>query len=519
MKKRIGPDHVLTDVEKRAIMAELVKRERAKSANVDKYLPTERELNLAAEIKKTWFPKQAAFFSSPHTRKVGFCTRRAGKTIGAAICILATLLENPSGLVLYVAQTSQMARLYIWAELKKMVNKWDLPFEFNETNLFMKHKRAGGTLLCKGADKADEVEKWRGPKWQLAILDESGTFGAHIENAVVSVIGPALRDNNGTLILIGTAGRKKEGLFYEASSGMRKHYEVHMWSLVDNPYLSDQAKDLEFIREEEGLTEEDPRYIREYLGRWAAAESERVFSGFNAERNVYDHKLPEGHQWKYLLGCDFGWNDARAITVVAYAATHPKIYLVDNWAKRHAYPSDIAQQIEVYKAKYGVRRFIGDTGGYGKAIVVQLARDYGIMMQPAKKQEKLSFVEFMNSEFYSGKIQVHKRCDLLVTQFTDVAWNDDRTDVGKHESDDAAFSAVYGWRAARNSGAGKTAMPEADPTDARILAARREKYDILRKVEEKKENWYDTFSGGSKDADRDNGHQWWDIPEDRRRRS
>lgn len=515
MKRTSG----LTAVEKRAIMAELVKRERSKTAQTDKYLPTARELALAEELKKTWFPKQAAFFRSKHRRKVGFCTRRAGKTIGAAICILATLLENPSGLALYVAQTSQMARLYIWAELKKMVARWDLPFEFNETNLFMKHTRAGGTLLCKGADKADEVEKWRGPKWQLAILDESGTFGAHIENAVVSVIGPALRDNGGTLILIGTAGRKKEGLFFEASTGLRKHYEVHSWSLVDNPYLSDEAKDLAFIREEEGLTEEDPKYIREYLGKWAAADSERVFSGFTQERNTYEGKLPQGHDWKYLLGCDFGWNDASAVTVVAYAPTHPCIHIVDNWTKKHAYPSDIAAQIEVYKAKYGVRRYIGDTGGYGKAIVVQLARDYGIMMQPAKKQEKLSFVEFMNSEFYVKKIMVHKSCKVLIDELVSVAWNADRTDVDKHEHDDAAFSAVYGWRAARNSGAGKTAMREQDPTDARILAARREKYDILRKVEEKKDSWYDTYSGGSQDADRDHGNPWWDISEDRRRRS
>jgi hypothetical protein len=490
---------------------------------MDQYQPTPLELAKAADLRALWFPEQAKFFNSTHRRKVGFCTRRAGKTIGSAIAFCATLLEHPTGIMLYVAQTRDMCRLYIWQELKRYATRFDLPFEFNETNLTMRHSRAGGTLVLKGADKEDEIEKWRGPKWQLVILDESGTFGAHLETAVVSSIGPALRDNGGTLILIGTAGRKKEGLFYEASEGMRDIYEVHRWSLVDNIYLSEEAKDLEFIKKEEGLTDEDPRFIREYLGRWATGDSERVFSGFSAERNVFSGKLPSGHDWKYLLGIDFGWADESAVTCVAYSPTHKTIFLIDTWAKKHAYPGDIAQVIENMKAKYGVRRYIGDTGGYGKAIVVQLAKDYGIMIQAAKKQEKLSFVEFMNSEFYAAKIMVHDSQTKLITQFTDVAWNDDRTDVGKHERDDMAFSAVYGWRAARNSGAGKTSIAEKAGENPLLLQARRDKLEVLRRkplLAEDKEPWYDaTNSAGPQDADRNSRPGWWELPQNRRSRS
>lgn len=521
MKKRTIDD--LSPVEVRALRAELIKRRRRKSAVLDKYAPTAAELATANDLRNLWFPQQRKFFESAHRRKVGFCTRRAGKTIGSAIAILVTLLENPTSLVLYLAQTSQMARLYIWQELKRYVSKYNLPFEFNETNLFMTHTRGGGRLVCKGADKADEIEKLRGPKWKLAICDESASFGAFMESMVVEVIGPALRDEAGTLILIGTAGRKKEGLFWKATSGEIDIYEVHSWSLRDNPYLPEEAKDLEYIKKEEGLTDEDPRFIREYLGRWATGDSERVFSGFNSSRNVWAGGLPTGHDWKYLLGCDFGWNDETAISVVAYSPTHPTIFIPETWSKKHAYPSDIAAEIMRLRNKYGVRRYVGDTGGYGKAIVVQLAKDYQIMMQPAKKQEKLSFVEFMNSEFYAGKIQVHQDEKKLIGQFTDTAWNEDRTDVGKHERDDLAFSAVYGWRAARNSGAGKTAYAESedDKLSPSQKQARRDKLETLRRKpnDDPKQagEWYERYSARTENADRDGRGEWWELPSDRRR--
>lgn len=482
----------LNDVQRRAVLREYAARLQRASHRKKIYEPTELELAQADIIEKMWFDKQHAFFMSPHTRKVGFCTRRAGKTVGSALCIIRTLLLEPTSTCIYVAQTSKMARLLIWKELRKLVTTLELPFEFNETHLFMKHERAGGTLTCLGADREEEIDKMRGPKYKLAILDEAASFGKHFENMVIEVLGPALRDESGTLILIGTAGRKKEGLFYEASTGKRPIYEVHRWSLTDNTYLRPEARDLERIKEEEGLTDDDPRYIREYLGRWVAADSERVFSGFNYDRNTYVGELPEEHNWKYLLGCDFGWNDETAISLIAYAETSPVIYIPETWARKHALPCHTAAAILNFQVKYGVRRYIGDTGGYGKAITVQLAHDYGIMMQPAKKHEKLSFVEFMNSDFFAGRVKVHQQCKDLIDEFNIVVWNPDRTDVGKRERDDLAFSAVYGWRAARNSGAGKTTFVEDEPDTAQRRALR-DKLAALKDFHKPSEKWHERY--------------------------
>lgn len=509
----------LSDVEQRAILAEYIRRTKNRARVLDSYKPTANELGTAQTLRSLWFPQQAAFFESPHKRKLAFCTRRSGKTIGLAIDYDVTLLEHPTALMLYVAQTRDMCRLYIWQELKRYARTYNLPFEFNEQNLTMKHVRGGGMLVLKGCDKEDEIEKWRGPKWLKVGLDEAGTWGAHLENAVISVIGPATRDQDGTIEMLGTAGKKKEGMFYEASTGKRKIWEVHRWSLTDNPYLPAKAKDLAYIREEEGLTEDDPRYIREYLGRWSTGDSERVFSGFTQERNVYDgepwpHKADKlkDHEWKYLLGCDFGFMDECAISVIAYSSTYPQILIPSTWSSRHAFPSDVASHILDYRAAIGVRRYVGDAGGLGKMYVVQLARDYGIMMEPAKKMEKLNFVEFLNSEFRSGKVLIHNSQQKLIAQFNDCAWNADRTDVGKHERDDLAFSAVYGWRAARNSGAGK--KEKVDLKDGLTPLQRQaiqDKLNVLRMKPddpEQRDRWYEAYGGRHENVDR-NGGEWW----------
>lgn len=490
----------LSPVEKRKVLLELARRRATRSAGRIIYEPTKRELEMAAELKKLWFPQQRAFFESKATRRVGFCTRRAGKTIGLAIWFAIELLEHPAGLSLYLAQTGKAVKTYIWRELKMLRDRFELPFEFNESNLWVKHVRAGGMVVLSGADKADYIENFRGPKWRKVALDESASFGAFIENLILEVIGPALRDEGGHLVMLGTAGRKKEGLFYEACHGLRKRksdgrpvYELHEWTLQDNPHLSKDAKDLDLIIDEEGFGGyDDPRFQREYLKIWNIGEGERMFAYQPGPKNDYD-ELPAGRHYRFLLGLDFAWNDDTAIVVVAYAPDDPTVYFHDCWAKNHQYSDDVAAQIIRFRQQYDAKRYVGDVGGYGKAVCVQMARDYHLHVEPARKMEKLSYVEFLNSAFMRGDVKI-RRGLRLAQQFMTVAWNETRTDAGNHEKDDLCFAATYGWRAAKFGGAGKQAMvKEANLTpEQRVQAfALREKLDALRaKDNDRHTPWY-----------------------------
>lgn len=421
-------------------------------------------------------------------------------TLGAAKLFLATLLRHPTQLCLYLAQTSRMARLYMWKELRRICIEEDLPFTFNETSLWMAHNRGMGRLVLAGADKADEIEKFRGPNWRLAVLDEAASFGAHIENLIVEVIGPALRDHGGHLLMIGTAGRHKQGVFYEAAHGLRKRkstgeplWELHKWSLVDNPYLDPDARDLDLIIDEEGFSGySDPRFAREYLGEWNIGDGERMFA-YTQERNSYNGELPPRHDWRFWMGCDYGWHDDSAMVVMAWAPTSRHVYVVETWAAPRQYADDIAAKIIEFKSKYGITRIVGDTGGYGKSIVMQIQRDYSIYIHQARKTDKLSFVEFVNSAFLRGEILI-KDTDPLATQLNEVSWNEGRTNAGNHERDDLVFAMVYVWRAVRDGGAGRQIL---ETKSDEPLAARQENQEKLAAIKasipgrgQKEESWY-----------------------------
>ncbi|KAK1548578.1 hypothetical protein Q3G72_032591 [Acer saccharum] len=517
--------HALSAVDRRKALQELARRRELTQKAKLLYAPTKREAQAAQALRNLWFDKQRAFFESRATRRVAFCTRRAGKTIGLALWFAVELLEYPSGLSLYLAQTNKAVKSYMWRELKMLKEQYDLPFTFNESNLWIKHDRGGGMIVLSGADKADYIENFRGPKWRKVALDESATFGAMIENLILEVIGPALRDEGGHLVMVGTAGRKKEGLFYEACHGLRKRksngkpvYELHEWTLQDNPHLSSEAKDLDLILDEEGFGGyDDPRFQREYLKIWNIGDTERIFA-YAPGKNDYD-ELPEGNTYRFLLSMDFAWNDDTAIVVVAYSPTDGTIYFHDCWSKNHQYADDVAARVIDYRQSYGAKRYVGDVGGYGKAITTQLARDYGLHIEPAKKMEKLSYVEFLNSGFMRGDVKVRRgKCDKLAQQFMTVGWNETRTDAGNHEKDDLCFAATYGWRAAKFSGAGKQALTQEanqTPQQRAIAFATREKLEALRaKDNDRNKAWYlKTDDGPYPDAHQGGRSEWRDLLE------
>lgn len=443
-------DH-LTEVEKRALLRELVARStRAAQAGLA-LQPTESEREAADKLKASLFGVQRSFFfpepnadGKINKRRAACCTRRAGKTTGDAAKLLYTGTMNPRATSLYVGQTSITARDTIWTIIKEMASDFDVPFKPHETTLTMQHRRSSGQILLKGADTVREIEKRRGLKLILAILDESGAFGEQIEDLVVSVIGPGLRDLDGELLLNGTPGYYPAGLFYEVQAGLRKNWDIHRWSLLDNPFLSDVAKDLDAICAEEGLTRDDPRFIREYLGLYALNTKTQMFA-YDPVINSFTDDMPAIESLNWFLGVDFGWNDETAIVPVGWRRSERRVWVPESWSAIEQVADDVAAQLMMFIKKYKPKRIIGDTGGYGKGVAEQIWRDYRIFIEQAQKREKLNHVEFLNSAFVRGDVMVHRHCQLA-KELPLVLWNEKKTDAHAKAKDNNAMALLYAWR-------------------------------------------------------------------------
>ncbi len=394
------------------------------------------------ELRGKLLPQQQAFLKDPSRRKLAMCTRQAGKSYVARQALGEAALAYPGALIPYLGLTRDACKRIMWRELQEwcqLVGIFD-QCHFNDQTLEATFPN-GSIVFMMGVEKPKELIKLRGPKYPLVVLDESGTFGAHIEQGIDADISPALMRYKGTLMMIGTPGEIAAGIFYEASEGIRDGYSVHKWSFLDNVHLPAEERDLEAIKLKNNWTDATPRYRREYLGEWVPDAGLQVYA-YNPELNHYvadgdgQFGLPSGHEWIFGLGIDIGSVDGTAIVIGAFSPTSPNMYLVmEKKIKkekdgRHLSVSRIAQEIEPLYRKFKFHRPVADSGALAAMVIEELNQRWGFAINPAEKQFKNDFIEHLNSDLMLGRIKIPKESQLA-GEMARLVWDDKVTITGK----------------------------------------------------------------------------------------
>lgn len=427
----------------RQAMQELARRKQLQQKAASVGEPTEAELELANLLEERMYAQQRGCWLNPAKRKVLCGSRRIGKSTMLVLGSCITLLRKPKAHIMYVSKTLKLAKPQYFDELRAIIKEYDLPFDIYIADLKVEHQRGGGAIHIKGAETQSDIDNLVGYKLTLAMLDESGRFGPKMESAVMSKIGPSLRDTEGTLILTGTPSDFPEGLFYEAASGINPTFERFHWTMRENPYLPPSAKDYDAIIKEEGFSGwKDPRFIREYLGEFAVSVEKQVFH-FDPALNTYEYAELDGYE--YLIGADFGVADASAVVVLGFKRDTYKLYAVESWEKSKATVDEVAAVIQTYMDRYTTRRVVGDKGGLGKAYTNEIWQRHGIYIDTAEKRDKLEFIGVLNSWLKSGNLVI-RRNSSLAKEIPYVLWNDSRTAVDNHAKDDNCHALLYAFR-------------------------------------------------------------------------
>ena len=172
-----------------------------------------------------------------------------------------------------------------------------------------------------GADKAKDVEKYRGTPWKRVRVDECGSWKPSLlQYFVDEVIEASFMDHDGDMWLMGTPTRQVSGYFYRITTGKEPGWGRFHWTAKDNPHVNWE----EFVYApldaprpgllaRRGWTEDNIIFRREYLAEWCVDESELVYA-FSRERNVVDALPP--HKYGY----DYGWASTTAGTTRARSA-------------------------------------------------------------------------------------------------------------------------------------------------------------------------------------------------------
>lgn len=429
------------------------------------------------------FDLQREFIFHTAKRKTLLCSRRSGKTYAAIGYLLKECMDNPGVVCVYIALTRLRAKQLVFNELRRFNQRYRLGIEFNLNELTATFPNSS-QIIMTGATDASDIEKLRGGKYALVIVDEAQSFGSFIDAMIDEVIEPALIDLDGTLCLLGTPGAAAAGFFYDATThttAPRKAqadedepseaaldgeldvipWQNFSWTIRENRALVRQRgaeaieRYLKQLRARKGWTEQHPIYLREWCAQWVRSDDDLVYR-FDAKRNTFRDlptQSPAGKplQWEYVLGIDLGYNDAFTVSVLAFTKQLPTVYLVDWFGQSKLIPAQWAEIIGGFVARYAPVAVVADAGALGKAIVEELKTRYALPIKPAEKSKKVAYIDMLNGDLISARLML-KHGAPHIDEMRLLQWDPDsnRTREDPRGSNDRVDSLLYGWRECRH---------------------------------------------------------------------
>lgn len=348
--------------------------------------------------------------------------RRSGKTEGN-VRLAGEQAMVPDSTIVIIGLTAQSTSdLYmrkigdllsrVGADYKTIASEWRVELS------------NGSRILLRGNSTTDEREKLRGERYDLCIVDEAQSQKA-LPYLVDDILTPATVDRRGRIVLSGT-GPRVRGTYWERLWAEDKTADRHHWDLRQNPHIPDGAAEFARILAAKNLTEDSPLFVREYLGLIAYDDDALVFR--LGDQNYFE--MQEFVRWaqgvpvsdlRIVGGLDFGFDDADALALIAYAERRPERWLVGEYKARRSGTLELADAIKAEIAKARALPIIGsnpeawrafriyaDTGGLGKKINADLASQFGLPVATAYKHDKALGIELLRDEIGLGNFRVKR---------------------------------------------------------------------------------------------------------------
>jgi hypothetical protein len=309
-------------------------------------------------------------------------------------------------------------------------------------------------IYITGVDATEEqMKKLLGKKWKLVIIDESQSYRIDMRTLVYGVLGPTVIDQGGTICLMGTAGNRTAGLFFDITTGRENGWKVFSWSALDNPYVARQWKEeLDDIQKNRPEFMETSLFRQWYRNEWVIDEEARVYK-FRADGNCVPNTPASDVGFRYVLGVDLAHSpDSTAFAIGAYSEGLPILFIVYAFKALKMDITDVALHIHLLERKYKFDVKVCD--GANKQALAELNNRHGTHLLPTDKKGKADFIKIMNDDFIQKKILLlEKETKPLQQEYESLVWETDtngkvleprKEDESIHN--DLCDSVLYLWR-------------------------------------------------------------------------
>lgn len=448
---------------------------------------------LVAHIRESLHPYQADAFDDPSQLITMLVGRGGGKTTTAAARGLRACATKQRAKVVYIATTKTQAEELLWGPLKEACARLGLTSEganpdviFNESKLRMTFTRTRSTYRLVGADDKREIDKLRGQPFDEVQIDEGASHLPELLDWLIErILVPRLGERDGVILLFGTPGHILRGPFYDSTRpGSPDHrpytdrkkkefrdwdsWSSHTWTALAVTKLPNARKLYPAIcknwewnlrhKKRKGWSDDNPIWLREYLGLWAADDTSTIFrykprladgTPWNQwdpfgdtliDRNSvagFKHalsKLPaQFRQWCHVVAMDEGGKDPFALNVFSFAVDDPdrNIWHTFGFERQKMYAQPIAQLCLGEKLDHDKPTGLFAASGWpdgiiadaGHSLIDELTNVYGLATQQSDRSHKYKFaaIEVVNGDFVDGRMKILKG-SILEQQCQQLQW-------------------------------------------------------------------------------------------------
>lgn len=383
--------------------------------------------------------------------------RRSGKSEFNKLLAITTVLEENKRVLIIGLTITKTQQIYE-NDIKNMLTEIGIQFQLNSTDatfyLPNKEDPKHSIIQFGGSSNKLEREKYRGLHWDLITVDEAQSH-KDLGMFCKDILYPMLYDTQGRMVLTGS-GPRTRGTYFEklylnpTPSSLRLN-----WNMSKNPFIKDYEHVLEMVREQHKLSENDPLYIREYLGQIAYDDAALVFQ--HTDKNYFDDEYLS--QWisnqavtdiKFLAGLDYGYKDYDAFIIIAYSEKSNEKFLIFEHKMNGQGVTELAEAI--LKGKEYVqtnpmfqnivnRSFIVYADTNEQKITKELNTRYGIYSANAIKHDKAFAIQQLQDEVRKGNLKF-RQDSLFKEECLRTIYRRDETDnysVITKEIDDETF--------------------------------------------------------------------------------
>lgn len=430
------------------------------------------------------------------SRRVSILAGRGGAkttTMRARAAIKMTARRRAD--LLYLAVTEDHARELNWDPMQEMNEHYGLELRFNKSEMAAVCARTGSRYVMGGMEDDADIERYRGKSRDELQVDEAASQNQKLLAKLIQrVVGPRLGDRKGAIVLGGSPGERLGGEFYDATriSGERnaryadrakpgftaRYWSSHWWNAKMVAELPNAAELYSAIvalwnealveKAEQRWSDDNPVWLREYLGLWVADDTDHVFKyrpfrdgvevkdgvGWNQWDPFGEHPL-EGVQalqaciarlaemgfknLRYVYGEDMGHTDPFALNLFALSPSDPerRLWHVMGFEQTGMTPRQVAEMhVGEHPERYpdppgGLMAVTGWPDAMGMdadpATIQTFAIEYGLRFVKAGREAnyKQGEIALVNGDFHEGRIKVLKNSHLE-QQLEQLQWREDQ---------------------------------------------------------------------------------------------